>query len=80
MEVTWAGAYLQGKGSSGISGAGEQQGQLSAIEQFQSQKEAARKRTNALGQTETGVPMWKVRPAAVTANPSPTPPHPCTPV
>ncbi len=54
---------LQGGGDSSLSGAAEQQGELSAIEQFQAQKEAARKRTNALGQTETGVPMWKVRPA-----------------
>ena len=41
-------------------------GDLSAIEQFQAQKQAARKRTNALGQTEAGVPMWKVRPRLLT--------------
>jgi hypothetical protein len=64
-------AFVQGGGGGPAATAKEHdQGQLSAIEQFQAQKEAARKRTNALGQTETGLPMWKVRLRLRTATPS----------
>jgi hypothetical protein len=65
-----------GPGSSAGGGSGMSSGDLSAIESFQAQKAAAGKRTNTLGQTEAGVPMWKVRlrpalpPAAGSASPA----------